>query len=75
MRDFEGYGISRFNTTVKRLDEKSVKIMDKILDIVAEIDAKDDDTRKLWLTIDRGTLDEYKKCKNRNSDIKTKKDL
>ena len=75
MRDFEGYGISRFKTTVKRLDEKSVKIMDEILDIVAEIDAKDDDTRKLWLTIDRGTLGEYKKCKNRNSDIKTKKDF
>lgn len=75
MKDFEGYIISKHNTTVKHIDDESISIMNEILDIVSEIDAKDDDTRKLWLTIDRGTLTNYKRCKNYNTDIKNKKDF
>lgn len=47
--------------TVKRLDDKSIKLFDEIFDLLYQIDGNDDDGRSVWLTVARGSFEEYMK--------------
>ena len=76
MKGIEVYGMTYWSNTIRNLDKASLTLMDEILDLVKNIEAKDDESpRYLWITEQRGTLAEYKKCKNYNDEIRTKKDF
>ena len=76
MKGIEVYGMTYWSNTIRNLDKASLTLMDEILDLVKSIEAKDDESpRYLWITEQRGTLAEYKKCKNYNDEIRTKKDF
>lgn len=47
--------------TVKRLDDKSIKLLDEIFDLLYQIEGNDDDGRSVWLTVARGSFEEYMK--------------
>src|SRR5574344_859115 len=76
MKGIEVYGMTYWSNTIRNLDKASLTLLDEILDLVKSIEAKEDESpRYLWITEQRGTLAEYKKCKNYNDDIRTKKDF
>lgn len=60
---------------IHRLTESSEKLMDEILDLMANIDEPEDSMRQVWLTAPRGTLQEYINGDHRYDDITTEEKL
>ena len=77
MKATEVFGMTFMTNTIKHLDIKSLKLMDEILLLVEQIEGKkeDDGVKIFWISEERGSFTEYKKGKNHDLCIKTKKDF
>lgn len=76
MKGIEVFDLTRICEDITYVNKESMKVIDEILELVSVIDVADEDTVKsLWLSEDRGTFTEYKKCKLYDKNIKTKKDF
>ena len=56
---------------VKHITKRTDKLMDEILDLLAQIDAPEDSMRKLWLTTTRESFHDYLKHAEEDDPIKT----
>lgn len=64
-------GYMNWKYEAKKLNKPSILLMNEIFELLKYVERINDDAWFMWLNIERGTFEEYKKSKHYHSDIET----